>query len=290
MRISDVKLRELRERNEKERKQLDRFYAAQLNTFTSATGTAIVSSHAAAGFDAGARRYWATVLFIKLCSTSVSILWLCPGSQLNNDGDHWDFASVATLTRNLFECALQFFYFCIDPISEEEWNARLKVMQLHDCTERSRMFQAYDPNDPQLTGFAKQADELRNILQKNNYFQGLPEKLQKILLKGERSSILTQDEILTRMGQSTSTIRGYYRFLSSQSHPFPLGFYRTGENNRGRGDENRVDKGYIAHALEFCTDTLRRCIDDFQKTFADIVSFPTRSFNWGILRKTRRKR
>lgn len=147
------------------------------------------------------------------------------------------------------------------------------------------MFQAFDPNDPQLTGFVKQADELRNILQKNTCFGSLPEKLQKILLKGERSSILTQDEILVKMGQATTTIRGYYRFLSSQSHPFPLGFYRTGENNRGRGEENGVDKGYISHALEFCADTLKRSTDDFQNIFADIVSFSPRTFDWSMLRK-----
>lgn len=285
MRISNVKLRELRGRTEKERKELNEFYTAQLNTFTSTTERAITSSHAATGVDAGPRGYWASVLFIKLCTTSVSILWLCPGSQLNEDGTHWDFASVATLTRNLFECAVQFFYFCIEPIGDEEWEARLKVMQLHDCTERSRMFEAYDPSDPQLTGFAQQAEELRDILQKNTYFRSLPAKLQKILLKGERSSILTQDEILTKMGKSITTIRGYYRFLSSQSHPFPLGFYRTGEHNRGRGEENRVDKGYIAHALEFCADTLKRSTDDFQKIFEDVVSFPTRSFDWLVLRK-----
>jgi hypothetical protein len=285
MRISDVKLRELRERMEKERKELHEFYVTQLNIFTDATEKAIISSHAATGIDAGPRRYWASVLFIKLCTTSVSILWLCPQSQLNQDGTHWDFASIATLARNLFECALQFFYFAIEPISDEEWKARLTVMQLHDCMERSRMFQAFDPNHSDLTGFAKQAEELREILQKNTYFRALPEKLQKNLLKGVRSSILTQDEILTKMGQTTTTIRGYYRFLSSQSHPFPLGFYRTGEHNRGRGEDNRVDKGYIAHALEFCADTLKRSTDDFQKTFADIVSFSTRTFDWRVLKK-----
>jgi hypothetical protein len=285
LRISDVKLRELRERRKQEHKELNEFYATQLNAFTEATEGAIISSHAATGVAAGPRRYWASVLFIKLCTTSVSILWLCPQSQLNKDGTHWDFASIATLARNLFECALQFFYFAIEPIDDEEWHARLKVMQLHDCTERSRMFQAYDPNGPQLTGFAQQADELRDILQKNSYFGNLPHKFQKILLKGERSSILTQDEILVRMGQTTAMIRGYYRFLSSQSHPLPLGFYRTGEQNRGRGEENRVDKGYIAHALEFCADTLKRSTDDFQKTFADIVLFPTRPFDWNVMRR-----
>jgi uncharacterized protein DUF5677 len=272
---------------EKEQKELHEFYLTQLNAFTDATEKAIISSHTASGFDAGPRRYWAAVLLVKLCTTSVSILWLCPLSRVNQDGTHWDFASIATLTRNLFECALQFFYFAIEPISDEEWAARLKVMQLHDCTERSRMFQAFDANYHQLPEFAQQADELRTILQKNTYFCRLPEKLQKILLKGERSSILTQDEILNRMGQTMTSIRGYYRFLSSQSHPFPLGFYRTGEHNRGRGEENRVDKGYIAAALEFCAGTLKRSTDDFQETFADIVLFSPGTFDWQALRQRR---
>jgi hypothetical protein len=215
----------------------------------------------------------------------VSILWLCPGSKVNLRGTHWDFGSIASLARNLFECALHCFYLAIEPVSDDEWFARLKVMQLHDCKERLRMFQAFDPNDRQLTEFEEQAKELQTSLEKSPYFAKLPAALQKNLLKGERSSILMQDEILQRMGHFPQGMRGYYRFLSSHAHSFPIAFYRMAEHNRGRGEENKVEKGYIASTLNFCADVLRRSTDGFQKLFSGIAQFAPGTFDWDLLRQ-----
>jgi len=260
-------------------------YATGIGKFTEAVERAIVSSHLATGFDAGPRRYWGSVLFTRLCTTSVSILWLCPGSKVNPCGNHWDFGAVASLTRSLLECALYFFYLATEPISDEEWRARLKVMQLHDCRERQRMFRAVDPNNPQLQAFEEQAGELKAILEKNQYFASLPESLRKSLLKGERSSILTQDEIYAKVGGLPPHFRGLYRFFSSHAHSFPLAFYRTGERNRGRGEENDIEKGYIAGALDFSAEVLTKTTSDFQDSFVGLVTFVPRAFDWRRLQR-----
>ena len=246
---------------------------------------AIATSQATTTLQAGERRFWASVLFTRLCTFSVSILSLCPASKLNQDGIHWDFGAVASLSRNVFECALTFFYLGIEAISHEEWMARLRVMQLHDCMSRFRMFRDLNPNDEQLKGFEEQANELRSILQANTFFLNLPDPQRNKLLKGEHASILTQDEILQRMGEEWSGTRGYYRFLSSHIHSFPLGFYRMAEQGRGRGVENEVEKGYIGGALEYCANTLLRCTDDMRNVFADIAEFPDNSFNWDALKR-----
>src|SRR5450759_356464 len=239
-----------------EGKELDEDYQSSLDRFTDAVEKAIVSSHAGTGLDAGERRFWGSVLFTRLCTISVSILWLSPRSKVNAAGKHWDFGSVASMARNLFECALQFYYLGVDSVSDDEWYARLKVMQLHDCLERCRMFRAFNPDDPQLARFEQQANELKEPLQKNTYFLQLPEPLRKTLLRAERACILTQDEILERMGRFDPKTRGYYRFLSSHAHSFPLAFYRMAEHNRGRGEENDVEKGYMASTLEFWADVV----------------------------------
>ncbi len=265
--------------------KVDEYYLSALGQFTDALEQAIASSHNATGVDAGQRRFWGSVLFTRICTASVSILWLSPRSKVNPDGTHWDFGSIASLARNVFECALLFFYIAVEAVSEDEWLARLKVMQLHDCMERLRLFRVFDPNDPQLQGFEKQSNELKTILEKNPYFAGLSDKLRKNLLKGDRCSILTQDEILQRMGQFRPGTRGYYRFLSSHAHSFPLAFYRMAEHNRGRGEESQAEKGYIAGTLEFCADVLKKSTEGFQGSFADIVSFATGAFDWNVLRR-----
>jgi len=268
----------------------DEYYLSALASFTASLERAIVSSQAATGLDAGEHRFWGSVLFTRLCATSVSILWLCPRSKVNPRGRHWDFGSIASLARNLYECALHFFYLAVEPVSDPEWFVRLKVIQLHDCMERLRLFRAFDPNDEQLAGFEAQADELKGLLQNNTYFSQLSEASKKTFLKGERSSILSQDEILQRMGKLDPRMRGYYRFFSSHAHSFPLSFYRMAEDDRGQGVENDVDKGYIAGTLEFCTDLLETSTDGFQKTFADISSFTPGRLNWDALMSAQLKR
>jgi hypothetical protein len=261
---------------------VDEFYATQLNAFTKTLSVALASSQAAAGLNAGYRRHWASVLFTRMCSFGISLPSLSPGSIVNPDSLHWDFSSAASLARNLLECDLVFFYLCIDPDDEDTWLTRLNLIQLHDCLERHEMFRCWGHNTAQLKGFLEQADELRGKLSKCASFNALSGNLRKELLKGKISQMMTQDEILLRMGVSAADVqhfRGYYRFLSSQAHTYPLGFYRMSEQNR-TGLENRADKGYTAAALEFCGTHLKRAVQDFQHSFSDIVVFDQQSFDW----------
>lgn len=261
----------------------DQRYASALERFTQAIECAIASSHQAAGIDADPRRYWGSILFTRLVTTSVSVLSLCPGSKVNPRGDHWDFRGVGSLARSLLECALYFFYLAIEPVTDKEWVARLKIMQLHDCKERQRMFRAFESSESQA--FEGQANELKATLQANPFFVGLTESLRKNLLKGERASILSQDEIYARISGLPSHFRGRYRFFSSHAHSFPLAFYRTGERNRGRGEENEIEKGYIADAMDFSADMLVRATSDFQSSFAGLVKFVPRVFDWTLLQR-----
>ena len=92
------------------------------------------------------------------------------------------------------------------------------------------------------------------------------------LLRGNSAVMLTQDEILQRMGLSSETLRhfrGLYRLLSAQVHSTPLAFYRVGEE-RGRGLENSADKNQIALGIEAAAECLRLATKDMLGTFPDI--------------------
>ena len=140
-----------------------------------------------------------------------------------------------------------------------------------------------DQDDTHSEDFEEMANTLRKELEMNKFFINMPIPLQKKLLKGERACIYYQDEILNRMGEDASFIRGYYRFLSSHIHSYPLGFYRMADHWRGHGRENDIDKGYISSALEFCTDIIKRCTDDMQRAFSEIAVFSTNSVSWKSL-------
>lgn len=262
-----------------------RYYRNSLRAFVIALEEAIVTSSQLEGHHVSNRRFWASVLFTRLCTTGVSILWLCPRGPLNPDGLDWDSSSVLSLVRNLFECELVLFYLGTEPVGEEERKARLRVMQLHDCMERFRMFKDSDPAHKNLGGFRKQADELQALLLGNSFFTSLPDKLKKKLLKGEQASILSQDEILRRMGAFEQRFRGYYRFLSSHAHSFPLAFYRMVDQGRGRGVENEVDKGYVAGAIDFASEVVSRATAEIRGAFKGVVTFKPGKYDWGVHRR-----
>jgi len=265
--------------------EIDQAYKSTLNEFTSAAEKAINTSYASTGLQCGNSRYWASILFTRLCTFSISILSLCPDSQMNPKGLHWDFASIGTLTRNLFECALVFFYLGIEDVSEEEMKVRLMVMDLHDCTARARMSRDLVQENNASKKYEECKENLTKKLTEDAFFIKLPASVQKSVLKGQRSCIYSQDEILTRMGEDASWARGFYHFLSSHTHSLPVGFSRMAEHNRGHGGENDIEKCYVSAALDFCTNTLNRSTADMQKVFADIAHFKDKPFNWDALKK-----
>lgn len=259
-------------------------YSSALGEFSTIVEQAIATSNATANRRVDERRALASVLYTRLCVLSVSIISLCPGSKLNPRAKHWDFSAVASLSRNLFEGALLLFYFAFDEVEEVEWEARLKVMQLHDCLSRLYMFRDLGNNDEELPVFERQAEELRSVLMKNPHFMNLESSRRKKLLNGDRTTILTLHEIFEKSGGNWAGHWGLYRFWSAQTHSFPLGFYRSVEQGRGRGVENDAEKAYIGGALAVSVHTVKACTDRMQHLFSGIAKFEGYSFNLSTLR------
>lgn len=235
------------------------------------TDAARVSLAAAGRHVENPKAWWATVLFTRLCTTSVSLLSLAPTSRFAGKLiEHYDCSAAAALARSVVECYFVFFYLCIDEIEDEEWRTRLNVLYLHDCISRIKMFRDLDPEDDQIPGFEAQAAELRQRLLKLGYFAALREKQRNRFLRGESAMLLSQDDILKKLGVDVAGFRAMYRFLSSHVHSFPLAFSRMGEREQGRGVESELEKGYIANALEFAEDFLRMALSDMLKLFPDI--------------------
>lgn len=250
--------------------ELDEEYRKSIASFDEAAIEAVRVSRAAMGRQAGSRGFWASVLFTRLCNSTVSLLVMTPKSRLSEDRriDHWDFSAIASLIRNLLECYLAFFYLVVDPKNDGEYRFRLCLMQLHDCTSRIRMFRDFDPNYHELPDFKAQTDELRQRLSGLDQFSALPAKRQKQLLDGKRFLHVSQDELITRMNEDVAEFRGNYRFLSAHVHSLPLSFYRMADQDRGRGLENSVEKSYIAAYITFAEKFIRRATAEM------IVLFP----------------
>ena len=249
----------------------DKRYRRAIDDFDHAISTATDVSQTAAGRTVPDPAWWACLLYTRLCVAGVSLLALAPGSRFAGSLiDHYDFSAVASMTRNIWECYFVFFYLGVDATEGDEWLTRLNVLQLHDCLSRWKMFHELNAADPQLPGFLVQADELRIRIASRAHFAKLPERRRKHVLKGENALLLSQDELLQRMGENAAVFRGVYRFLSFHVHSLPVAFYRMAEREQGRGIESEWEKSNIAMTLEFALDPVRRATRDMGYLFPDI--------------------
>jgi hypothetical protein len=250
---------------------LDREYIEQIAKFEKSLSEAVRVSSAAAGRDSPQPAFWASVLFTRICVTGVSLMSLVPRSRyFRTVKIHYDFAAVASITRNLWECYFVFFYLGVDKTDGDEWLTRLNVLQLHDCLSRHKLFSQLKSTKEYLAGFHVQAQDLRDKINSRAYFQALPEQRRAHILKGEHALLFSQDDLLKRMGEDVDLFRGLYRFLSFHVHSLPVAFYRIGEREQGRGVESEWEKKNIAIALDFARRPLVRATQEMRALFTDI--------------------
>jgi hypothetical protein len=226
----------------------DEVYKDGMKKFTAIVKRLFESSIAATNLDAGQQRYWASIILTRTCSLSASVLWVCPGSVLNQRSLTWDFESVAALCRSIFEAILMLFYF-LEQVSEDEWKLRIKLVHLADCTERIRLFHSINSFD-NLARSVPTAVSLRAQIEANPAFQSLPTRVQKELRTGSKATLFGKGEIIKRANGDPEQALDFYRFISNYVHCLPLGFHRTAMHNR-IGTENDVDKTYMGMTLDF---------------------------------------
>ncbi len=215
--------------------------------------------------------FYASVLFTSLCTRGVSLAILSPYSPWSKKIlEHWDYASIAGMTRSILEIRLAFFYLCAEVCPRDEWECRWNIFNLHDCTARIRLFEEMPGGSSDITGFNVQVDELRDRLNKNPFFASLPEKDRKKFLQGGHAYLHSLEDIATRAGVDVHTFRWLYKLLSSHVHGLPLSFYRMGEQERGRGVHSEVEEGYTKLCLSFAISLLVAARDEMERLFTGV--------------------
>jgi hypothetical protein len=127
--------------------------------------------------DGGDRRYWSSVIFLRIALISRSLHIILPDIDLKFPHSWWDFASFANLARSVFETLLYFRYFT-EPCSNDEWAAKLKIMQLNDNVERMSYLATIGHTDESKIGELRKA-ELLEKLNANPVIQSIDAKKRK---------------------------------------------------------------------------------------------------------------
>lgn len=216
----------------------------------------------------------ASVLFTTLCVKGQSLLNVLPrvvGHK--NHHDHWDFPSIASITRSIMEARLAFYYLCIESISREEWECRWNIMNLHDCSRRISLFEGIDPEGEDYKFFIKTKKELQERLNKNNFFQNLikdlPEKKKKEYLSGRNAYLEPLESIAEKVGFPQHQFKWEYLLLSNQVHSLPMSYYRMIEGDWGRGIYSQRDEQYSIMCIGIVTAMLLSAKDEMNTLFLE---------------------
>lgn len=217
------------------------------------------------------RHYYASILFTALITRGVSLAQLAPFTPWADKRiEHWDYASVTGITRTILELRITFYYLCSEKCSDDEWDCRLTLFNLHDCVSRFRLFEALG-DDGQVQAFSAQAEELKNKLNSNTYFQSLAQKVQRKLLKGQNAYLSPLEDIADLIGLDKKTFRWLYILFSSHVHAYPMSFFRIGQGamERGRGLPSPVEEGYTSLCLSLVSSFLIEARDEMHELFTD---------------------
>lgn len=215
------------------------------------------------------RHFFASVLFTALITRGVSLAHLMPfGPWAEKKIEHWDYASVAVITRTMLELRIAFYYLCVDECTPEEWDCRWNIFNLHDCVSRFKLFSATG-NHESSAAFDAEAEHLRDRLRVNPHFRVLPAGQQRKLLHGQTAYLHSLEDIAVRAGIERERFQWIYVLLSSHVHGLPMSFYRLAEGDRGRDLPSPVEEGYTSMCLTFASTFLLRTRDEVQTLFTE---------------------
>ncbi|WP_248929287.1 hypothetical protein [Paenibacillus hamazuiensis] len=155
-----------------------------------------------------------------LHSISFTRLWPAYGED-----EFLDSSSLASIARNIIEIHNVFQYVCERGISEEEFDLRYNVMELHQYNDLIRVLTKLGfPDDDEIivahklnSGFYSR----RNI-EENSIFKSLDLKKQKAILQTKEAYL--KERIKNKINPLTQEVEsGIYNLLSNSLHSFPLG-------------------------------------------------------------------
>jgi len=240
--------------------QLTSEYLKQRRAFREAIKRAVRVSRGSGGIWVETNQLaYASLLFTRLTVVSKSISILLPDCKPR---EHWDFSSVGSLTRNLAEAYLWYYWLCEDDIDEDVRQGRFVLMYCHDHGSRDRLFGDLGP----VVDDRAVVDDLMERFDTNPYLRSFSEKARREALKGHKTPFI-QDEIVERMGFDKSKFRILYRFFSQHTHSGPVSFMRMVEHNRGTGVETEHEKRLMILTVEFACDILSAATNGHCKLF-----------------------
>jgi len=245
-------------------------YLASLDLLDNVVRECIFVSRSYGGIKSpSGRHFYASVLFTVLLTRGLSLLNLAPHTPWADKRiEHWDYSSLAGIARTMVELRIAFHYLCVEQCSEDEWDFRWNLFNLHDCVTRMRVFEAQE-NAEEVAKFQLEAEMLRDRLTSNPFFETVDKKRHKKLLHGQTAYLFPLEEMAEKAGIATGHFRWLYVLFSSHVHGLPLSFYRIGADHpeRGRGLPSPIEESYSGLCLSLAATLIVQSRDGLHEIF-----------------------
>lgn len=228
-----------------------RYFSDQKTLFAPLVKYASLISHNVGTHTAKPSRGYATWLFTRAVITSGSLLSLCEPRPSEYGISYLDHASIAALSRALIENIAVVCYIGDDTVTEDEWECRKYILDLHDYFNRDTFLELLGAPQENLVLLQR----LRERLSMNAHFHTIPPKRQKALLNGEDMFIFGRHRALLVFGWGDDLTKGIYKYLSHQTHSQTMAFQRTIENKLYEPD-SAYAKFVAGFSLEFARKAL----------------------------------
>jgi hypothetical protein len=231
--------------------------------FGTAVDIAISVSKAAAGREPQGNIVMASYVFTRMCIAADTLLYLLRRDIGNSKELTLDHYSIGVLARNIIETALMFHYLSEDGVSEEEWQLRRAILNLHDATLKVRLFKGLS-SDEQYKGWKTTMEEVRKSLKEHSSFKAIDADRQQKLLSGQEMYVKGMRSTLKLVGFDDGYFDGMYAYLSSQVHITPSSFYWTQKRlsfGKPAGYQYYFASYAVAHARMLFVQSAKRLAD-----------------------------
>lgn len=241
-------------------------YDEELRMYGQLLEAAISVSQAAGGIETETRCIRATQIFTRMLIIAYTFFRLLPGNPITCDKkEHWDWPSVAALARNFLEAYLHFFYIGVEDVSKDEIDFRLRAMWFHLNSEKYRIYKS-GPRRIDLTEFERSLPIEKKQLREHPFFQQLNKEQQQRALSGNSATYMTKSQLMAHLPFPSKELLWMYRHYSNEVHSTAFAF-NSQSNERGRGDENRAERGYMIFASWLVRKYLSSAVMSMAKIF-----------------------
>jgi hypothetical protein len=194
--------------------------------FATAVHFAIAVSKLSSGRKGNIPTIMASYVFTRMCITAESVGHLIERGIDKRNLVILDHYSVCVLARNILEAGLMFHYLSEDGVSDNEWNLRGKILDLHETLVKLRLFKGLGSKN-EYKQFSQRASALREDICKLPAFGRLSEERRTKIIGGQELYLGGLRSILKLANIDADLFDGIYNYLSAQVHVSPQSFYGT---------------------------------------------------------------